>query len=103
MGLFVGFIIMFVITFAVYMLSQLLLRGRPGTPTEGKIFVGIAAGIFYILWFNGPNSWFFDDGDLDIAGVFATTILLPLEITSGTEYLFNLEPGTLGGYDWVVR
>jgi hypothetical protein len=104
MGMFVGLGIMFVTGWAVYGLFQLVvLRGRLASPTEGKIFCVIVVGIWYILWFHGPNSWFFDDGDLDLAGIFATTVMGGMEIASGTEYLFNLEPGTLGGYDWVER
>ena len=103
MGMFVGLGIMFVTGWAVYGLFQLVvLKGRLGSPTEGKIFCVIVVGIWYMLWFNGPTSWFFE-GDLDIPEVFASALLFPVEIASGTEYLFNLEPGTLGGYDWVLR
>jgi len=104
MGMFVGLGIMLVTGCAVFGLFRLVfLRGRQASPTEFKIVYGIVIGIWYILWFHGPNSWFFDDGDLDFGGIFATTVMMGVEIASGTEYLFNLEPGTLGGYDWVVR
>ena len=103
MGMFTGLGIMFLAGCAVFGLFRLLFqRERQASETEFKILYGIVVGIWYMLWFNGPTSWFFE-GDLDIPEVFASALLFPVEIASGTEYLFNLEPGTLGGYDWVLR
>lgn len=98
LGLASGFAIMGAILMLALGLQRIITGKRKGTEKEAKILATIVGLFYLIFWLNGSSAWIDYDGSFNFGDIVASLLMNPIEITSGVEHIFNLEPGTLGGW-----